>query len=192
MNGGCYWKMKSKIPDWHMWIKDECDCKEWMDEYSRKRVLRTETRTPQDFLKKAEHNLSFSNWLIDKHKDEIPRIFGMEENFYDWAISAFYYSIYHAAMALLAKLRVSSKSHSATLCAVIYQYYHKSKKLTKDDVALLSVYLGEDDIESFVRTKSLRERASYGISQGFEIMLTEEAKKNAEGFVNKVKEIIKQ
>ncbi|MBU4299966.1 HEPN domain-containing protein [archaeon] len=182
--------MKNKAPDWQIWITDEMACKEWLDEYSRKRALRAETRTPKDFIKKAEHNLSFSNWLIDKHNDEIPKIFGKEENFYDWAISAFYYSIYHAAMALLAKLGVSSKSHSATLCAVIYYYYHKSMNLTKNDVALLGKCLGEEDIESFVRTKALRERANYGVSRGFEIMLAEEAKKYAETFVNKVKEII--
>ncbi len=182
--------MKSKIPDWRIWIKDERECKEWLEQYLRRQVLRAETRKPEDFLKKAEHNLSFSNWLIDKHKDEIPRIFGSHENFYDWVTVSFYYCVYHAALALISKFRISSKSHSATLCAVIYYYYHKSKNLTKEDIELLGEYLGEEDIESFARTKSLRERASYGVSINFELMLVDEAKKNAESFIEKARRIL--
>lgn len=182
--------MKSRAPDWQLWIRDEKECKEWMEQYLRKRVLKAETRMPGDFMKKAEHNLSFSNWLIDKHNDEIPRIFGHGENFYDWVIVSFYYSIYHAALALISKFRTSSKSHSATLCAVIYHYYHKSKSLTREDVELLGEYLGEDDIESFARTKSLRERASYGVSVNFELMLVDEARRNAENFIEKARRIL--
>ncbi|TRZ55547.1 hypothetical protein D4Q76_00240 [archaeon] len=182
--------MKSRIPDWRIWVRNEKDCKEWLEQYLRKRVLRTETRKPEDFLKKAEHNLSFSNWLIDRHKDEIPRIFGPDENFYDWVIVSFYYSIYHAALSLISKFRISSKSHSATLCAVIYHYYHKTRNLTKEDIELLGECLGEEDIESFVWAKSLRERASYDVSASFGLMLVDEARKNTESFIGKVRRII--
>ncbi len=181
--------MKGK-PDWYAWMKDERKCKLWLDTYIRKGVLRKETLKPANFLAKSEHNLSFSNWLIDKHKDEISRIFGQNENFYDWVITSFYYSIYHAALALVSKFGISSKSHSATLCAVIYYYFHESKHLTREDVGLLGNCLEENDIEAFVQTKSLRERACYDVSRAFELTLVNEAKKNAEEFVEKVRKIV--
>lgn len=183
--------MKNK-PDWRLWMVDDQECKLWLDEYLRKNVLRSETLASEDYLAKAEHNISFSNWLIDKHRDEIPKIFGKNENFYDWAVVSFYYSVYHAALSLISKFHISSKSHFATLCAVIYYYFHKSKYLTIEDIEFLGGYLEKEDIEAFVRTKSLRERASYGVSTSFERILVDEAKKNAEKFVEKVRKIVRE
>ena len=181
--------MKNK-PKWELWLKDKKICKKWLNYYMTKNILRHETKSPEIFMNKALHNLSFANWLMDKHKDEIPKIFGLEETFYDWVIVAFYYSIYHAALALISKHKLSSKSHFATLCAVICFYYHESRKLTKNDIKFLGCCLEKEDIEAFVTTKSLRERASYGVSRQFELSLAEEAKKNAEVFLNKAKIII--
>ena len=53
-------------------------------------------------LRRTDHNLTFANWIIEKHKDEIPTVFG-GDNFYDWVISIYYYAIYHAALALMSK-----------------------------------------------------------------------------------------
>lgn len=178
-------------PDWHRWMKDEKECKRWLDHYRQRRILRKETLQPTDYLRKAEHNIAFSNWLIEKHNDEIPRLFGEDENYYDWVITSFYYSIYHAALALISKQDITSKSHSATLCAVIYHYHHRTKELTEKEVETLGGCLEEGDIERFVRAKSLRERASYSVSRSFELLLAKEAKRNAEGFVNKVRKMVK-
>lgn len=185
---------KGRVPDWTVWLKDARKCEEWLNDYKDRWVLRPEySRTPKDFLEKAKHNVSFANWLMEKHKDEIPAIFGEKENFYDWAVTAFYYAIYHAALALVAKSGLSSKSHSATLCAVICNYYHKSKKLDKNDVEILGQSsIGVEDVEAFSTTKSMRERASYGMSKNFELMLAVDAKKNAETFLSKAGKLLSE
>lgn len=180
--------MKNR-PDWKLWLKDPKDCKSWLDDYKRKKVLRPETLGPEDFLGKAEHNLAFSNWLMDKHREEIPKIFGQNENFYDWAIASFYYSVYHSALALVSRFRLSSKSHFATLCALIHYYYHRSKELTKEDIEFLGGRLEEGDVEAFMHAKALRERANYGVSRDFERMLADDAKESAERFLEKARKI---
>jgi len=90
-----------KKPDWKEWLNDKKVCKEWRDYYLKSGILRKGARKPEQYFKKAVHNLDFSNWLLEKHKDEIPSIFA-EERFFDWVITGYYYSMYHAALALIA------------------------------------------------------------------------------------------
>ena len=85
---------------------------------------------------------------------------------------------------------LSSKSHSATLCAVVYYFFHADRSLTEKDIELLSNYLNEDDIEAFSKTKSLREQVCYGDSREFERDILFEAKNNAERFMEKVRVIL--
>lgn len=184
--------MKSKYPSWQLWVKDRDECKSWLDMYLGKRVLKRDALPTEEHLRKAEQNISFANWLIDMHKSQIPEVFGHDENFYDWAVTSFYYSVYHQALALISLYGLSSKSHSATLCAVIYYFFHTDGSLTEEDVELLGSYLTEDDIEAFSRTKSLREHVCYGVSRRFERDILFEAKGNAEGFMEKVKLILSE
>lgn len=182
--------MKSRIPMWRLWVKDADECKEWFESYLNKRVLKKKALPHSAHIKKAEHNMAFSNWLIDMHTTEIPKVFGEDENFYDWAITSYYYSIYHQALALISQYDLASKSHSATLCAVIYHYFHTNNNLTLKDIELLGTYLSEDDIDAFSRTKTLREQVCYGVSREFEKDILLEAKNNASKFLEKVRIIL--
>ncbi len=184
--------MKSKYPSYQLWLNDKAECKRWLDRYVERRVLRKSTLPAKEHLDKAVHNMSFSNWLIEMHADQIPKVFGHDENFYDWAITSYYYSIYHQALALISVHGLSSKSHSATLCAVIYYFFHADRSLTENDIELLSNYLNEDDIDAFSKTKSLREEVCYGVSREFERDILFEAKSNAEKFMEKVRVILAQ
>src|SRR3989339_563593 len=64
--------------------------------------------------------LKFVNFLLENNK------------FSDWAIAGCYYTIYHCALALLAKKGYSSKKHNSTLCALIKFYNEKILKCFKD------------------------------------------------------------
>lgn len=75
-----------KKPDWRIWITDKEECKLWLDNYIKKQILRKSADESRLHLKKTDHNLNFANWIAEKHKDEIPKMFG-EETFYDWVIS---------------------------------------------------------------------------------------------------------
>ena len=151
-------------------------------------MLRKDPMKPERYMSKATHNMDFSNWLLKKHKDEIPELFG-KETFYDWVITGYYYAIYHSAMALIATKRLSSKSNSATLAAVILHFYHE-KKIEKKDVEIIAGiaqnYIDEKDIETVVDSKSMRERASYGVGYEFDEALVNTAKSNASRFIEKV------
>src|SRR3989344_162494 len=180
-----------KGPDWNAWIKSEEKCKSWLDNYIKKNMIKKGGLTSSLYLKKASHNLDFANWLKEKHKKEIPDLFG-EERFYDWAINAYYYVFYHSSLALLSLKGYSSKSHYATLCFIIYHYYHKTRHLKKEDIGLMHQSINKEDIEMIAKTKSLRERASYDVSALFEEKLVENAKNNAVYFFNKIKRIAEE
>ncbi len=126
---------------------------------------------------------------MELHKTLIKERFP-KNTFYDWVTISYYYAIYHASLALLANAGFKSKSHLATLCGVINYYYHHDRKLEKKHLDVLG-QLEKKNIEEFVETQGLRERASYGVSTKFEESLAEIAKTDAVDFVNKAKEILK-
>lgn len=178
-----------KAPNWEGWLKDENICKTWLDHYIQKGMLRKTRLSPSDYMRKAQHNIDFANWLNEKHKEELPRLFG-DEKFYDWVISGYYYAIYHASLALISSKDYTSKSHYATLCLIIWCFHHETKHLDKKDITLLHSTMNKEDIEIIAETKELREKASYGVSGNFELRLVDKSKGNAIYFLNKAREIL--
>lgn len=179
-----------KKPDWKLWLKDKKECKSWLDSYIKKRILKEVSDESRLHIKRTDHNLTFANWIIEKHKDEIPDIFG-EDTFYDWVISIYYYAIYHSALALMSKEGYTSKNHSATLCFLIYHHYHSQKALEEEDVELIASSLGREDIETLGVSKELREKACYNVHESFEKRLAEQIKEQAVDFANKIKLLLK-
>lgn len=185
---GGNWKMKK--PDWRIWVKDKKECRIWLENYLKKGVLKKAPKEHELYIKKADHNLNLALWLYEKHNKEIPSIFG-KETFYDWVISMHYYSIYHAALALLSREGYESKGHSPTLCFLISVFYHKQKLIDAKDIEIVANSLGEKDIEIIGFSKEIREKASYNIHEHFEKKLAENVKEDAVEFVNKVKVLLK-
>ena len=73
-------------------------------------------------LEKAKHNMEF----FSKNKDD--------SKYNDRLIVVLYYSLYHAALALVVNRAHSSKNHTATLLFLI-KYYG----ITKEDAHLLRI-----------------------------------------------------
>lgn len=178
-----------KKPSWTIWLNNKKECKSWLDNYFKKRILRKSLAESKLYLKKSNHNLIFANWITEKHENEIPELFG-NETFYDWVISMYYYAVYHAALALVSKQGYESKNHSATLCFLIFYNYHLEKSLDEEDVELIASSLNKEDIEIIGTSKELREKASYDVHEIFEKRLAQQAKEQAVGFVNKIKELL--
>ena len=88
---------------------------------------------------------------------------------------------------------LESKSHFATLSAIILFFYHE-KKITKEDVEIVAESIGttitRDDIEIIIDSKSLRERASYNVSYEFDEALVKRAQSNAVKFMQKARDVI--
>lgn len=181
-----------KKPDWRVWLRNKAKCKKWYIYYRRRSMLKKTTFKPENYMKKATHNIDFSNWLLDKHKDEIPAVFG-DQKFYDWVIVGYYYTVYHASLALIASKGLESKSHFATLSAITLFFYHE-KKISKEDVEIVAESIGttitKDDIEIIIDSKSLRERASYNVGYEFDETLVKRAQSNAVKFMQKARDVL--
>lgn len=104
-------------------------------------------------IAKAEHNAQFV-------KDTL------NDGYSDWAIVGCYYAAYHMALALILKKGFSSKNHDATLCILVKEYFNT--KLSETDIELLNkIYLNNEDILFYVKTKEEREKASYSSQTAF-------------------------
>ncbi len=176
-------------PNWKLWLKDKKECRAWFNQYKKKDILKISGDDLSLYIKKTNHNLNLANWLFEKHKDEIPNVFG-DECFYDWIINIYYYAIYHSALALLSKKGYNSKNHSATLCFLINRYYHDTKSLDKNDIFFIADSLDYDDFENFGFSKELREKASYDVNTVFEKDLALQMKEKTINFINKIKNMI--
>jgi uncharacterized protein (UPF0332 family) len=178
-----------KKPDWRKWMGNKEECKLWLDNYIKKGMLVRSKREEKLYFGKSEHNLNFANWLNGK-QGELKRLF--DETFYDWVISSYYYAIYHSALALVSRLNYKSNSHSATLCFIIHRYFHGNKLLEKEHMELVADSIGREDVEAVASSKSLRERASYAVSETFEKQLADDIKKEAVKFLAKSRVILGQ
>ena len=124
---------------------------------------------------KAENNLRFIKTVV-------------EDKFFDWALTGCYYACYHAALALVQTKRYTSKNHLATLCVIIKEFYNK--KLTREDIELLSNLLDYEDILFYIETKNKREDATYSTKTLFDPKEVERLRIQAAMIVNKVKDIL--
>ena len=127
-------------------------------------------------IAKAEHNAEFV-------KDTL------ERGYSDWAVVGCYYAAYHMALALILKKGFSSKNHDATLCILIKEYY--DKELSGSDIELLNkVYLNNEDILFYVKSKEEREKASYSSQIVFDKRNVEDLRMKTLEFVRKAREIL--
>jgi uncharacterized protein (UPF0332 family) len=174
------------------WLENAQACKNDFEDFLRKGILikiQDGDVWKKRHMEKANHNLDFAALITELHKNIIKERFP-RKSFYDWVTVAYYYAIYHAALALVSASGLKSKSHLATLCGVIKCYYHEDKVLERKHVETLGK-IERTNIEQFIESQDLRERASYGVSTSFEERLAIIARKDSVEFVNKVKEILK-
>lgn len=106
----------------------------------------------QGHKEKAEHNLEFASETKQK--------------FSDWKVVGCYFTLYHMALALLAKKGYTSKSHDATLCLLIREY---RKVLTEEEIKQLNeTFIDNTDILFYAHTKEKRKTASYSNERDFD------------------------
>ncbi|MBU0907100.1 MAG: HEPN domain-containing protein [Nanoarchaeota archaeon] len=174
--------MNSKKFDWHIWLEEPKEVEDSFNFYLKKETIKKETETrflPVSHLNKAEYNLTFTNFLAE------------QQRYYDWIIVGCYYTIYHAALSLIAKKGFSSKNHLATLCALIKFYVVQENTLSKEEIELVSrSSLEKEEVSYFAYAKEKRETASYGLSEEFNKAEAEDLLKKTVQFLNKCREIL--
>jgi uncharacterized protein (UPF0332 family) len=116
------------------------------------------------------------------------------ENYFDWVITICYYAMYQASLAALAAVRKEGETHLATICALIYYYVHKKKRLGEKHLISIDVIaaLARQDVQRLVEKKAEREKASYDTSFITQKGLAERALTDAREFVAKIREILEE
>jgi len=149
------------------------------------KLINTEEYLVVGHIKKADHNLIVMTDLSRlKHED--------------WVVVVAYYSMYQAALALLAKVGLESKEHLATV-AVLEHFFSKqiSKELIKrfnelkeKQDSIESIFLEEKYLDYLWKIKIARESVQYGIDINYKE--TEKVMKNARDFVSRIKLVINE
>jgi uncharacterized protein (UPF0332 family) len=108
---------------------------------------------------------------------------------FDWCITGCYYAAYHAALALSILKGYHTKSHDATLCILIKEYYRKG--VSAEEIELLNrFFLDYQEILFYVQSKQKREDATYSTQIKFDKTLVNELRIRAALFIDKAKQII--
>ncbi len=171
--------------------KEKKYCEELFSYYIKIKALKETNPDYKKHINKAVSNIDLANFLLEEHnfsiKEKLPN-----RRYYDWCITIYYYSAYHASLALLAKLGYKSNSHLATLAAITLFYYHKDNVLQKEDLDFLleKINLEEKEIDFVIESKDLRERACYGADESFDISMATMLQKQTADFVNKIKKLL--
>jgi hypothetical protein len=106
-------------------------------------------------MKKAFHNLSLANQIFESNQRNQLQVSYSGENYCDWVITVSYYSMYQACLSAPAAVRKSGVNHSATVCALVYHYVHKRKRLNEQYLLSLDKIhaLADQDVQKLVERR---------------------------------------
>lgn len=164
--------------DFDRLLDDKGMVNEKIEEFLKTKVLKLQQIDMEEVkghILKAEHNLKF---VADNIK----------MRYTDWAIIGCYYASYHAALALIMTKGCSSKSHLATLCVLIRDFYKKG--LDREDIETISMFIDYQDILFYVESKNKREDAAYSTRLKYDSNEAESLRLKAITFVSKIKAIL--
>ncbi len=184
---------EDKTKKWHMWLENKGILGRDFKAYVRQRIIRkieSSSSLSRIHLDKSYHNLDFANFTV-KNQDNINKRLE-SETYNDWVIVIAYYSMYHAAMALLYKMGYKAGTHLATICVLCKECLGKT--LDKNDIKNISAILElkEEEIKEIGRAKDRREKASYSGSVSFEKHLAEITLDDARKFIDKIADILEK
>ena|SRR3989344_8530863 len=183
-------KMKIEI---NKLIENKEYCREIFNFFIKKEVIKKVNLVLfEKYLNKSLSNLEFANFILSEHNYSIQKKL-KGKSFYDWCIVIYYYAIYHSVLALISKAGFESKNHIASISALTYIYYHKKNALNKEDIQFIinNFYIQGEEIEFIASSKEMRERASYGVDEDFNLLMAKNLQEKTAEFVNKVREILR-
>ena len=75
-----------------------------------------------------------------------------------------------------------------------YIYYHKRNVLEREDInfVITNLHIKGEEIRFIAESKDIRERASYGVDEGFNLRIAKALQENSADFITKVKDILKK
>lgn len=149
----------------------------------------------KSFLTKARKNFTVANILMrisDKEELKEKLILSSDFEMYDWVIIVAYYSMYASALAALAKLGFKSKSHTATLAVLEYNYVHQQKDLGIEHLKKLSkaYTFSKELINKLIQIKTKRETAQYDATPLISRENALSTLADADEFITKIEEVL--
>lgn len=149
------------------------------------RVIAPSSYLCSGHMKKADHNLIV---MTDLNR------LGHE----DWVVIAAYYSMYQAALSLLAKIGLLSKDHATTVAVLEYffgkqigkELIEKFNDLKRKKDKIEAIIIEEKYIDYLWKIKRARETVQYGISISYKE--TDQVMSNAREFVSKIKIVVEE
>jgi uncharacterized protein (UPF0332 family) len=185
------------VPTWRDWVRNETICFRSVRYFERVGAIKKlgETIARDDVLghlRKANHNLRLANRLFEMQENsQFDFKYEGETNF-DWVVAVSYYAMYQSCLGALAAVRKSGEAHAATVCALIYYYFHKKKRLNEQYLISLDRIkaLASQDIQKLTVGKDQREKASYDSSFSTQRGIAQVALTDAREFVTRIREIL--
>ncbi len=158
------------------------------------RIEKNENKFYKNYLEKSFHNLEVAGILdilsIDPKNKQLLGI-KSEEKYNDWIIITSYYSMYLAATAALAKLRIKTKTHGATIIALEYRYCVDKELLERKYIDMIeNASFGREDVQKLDSAMKERIAVQYTITQRYGEKEAKRILKDAKDFVNKISDII--
>ena len=150
-----------------------------------------ESRKVEKFLERAKDDFLLAS--IIKNLIENPEMrlkLGLPENYqniYHWLIIISYYSMYHAATAAIAKKKIKSKEHEATI-ASLAKHYATEEELEFDFIKTLS-YVYITYIEG---GRDKRRKAQYNVDIEYTQQESYEVFEDAKKFVKRLQELLEE
>jgi len=147
------------------------------------------------YLDRAYKNLELMNIVSELSTNkEAQKALKLSEDYSndEWVIITSYYSMYSAALALLAKIGYKSNIHTSTIWA-IEKFFVEKKLIGSEYLAFLNHaknQISKNDIDALSKGKEDRETAQYSVTKGITHAIAEASMNNAHAFVNKARSII--
>ena len=187
------------VPTWRDWIRNASICFRSVSYFENQGAIkRLQANVAKDnvigHLRKANHNLRLANKLFDlQENNQFDFSYDGETNF-DWVVTIGYYTMYQFCLAALAAVQKVGENHAATVCALIYYYFHKKKRLNEQYLISLDQIgaLASQDVQKLVASKEQREKVSYDSSFVTQRAIAQVALTDAREFVAKVREILEE
>jgi uncharacterized protein (UPF0332 family) len=188
---------RTRVATWQDWLKNRRLCGESLQYFERRAFIkRLDVQHAKDnvlgHMKKSFHNLSLANQVFESNQKGQLNTNYSGESFYDWVITISYYAMYQACLAALAAVGKEGENHTAAVCALIYYYVHKQKRLHEQYLVSLNTIsaLANQDVQKLVEKRFEREKASYDTGLTTQLGLAQTALSEAREFVLKIREIL--
>jgi uncharacterized protein (UPF0332 family) len=166
-----------------------------IESFIKKQQLRRDSTSvilAKPYLKKSRSNLITMEILanIGNYKDKffVPKDHSTDE----WVVVVAYYAMYMAALSLLAKKGLRSKSHTATAVA-LQELFVDKRILDRSHIHNFdSIHLRKEEVELLAEVKDRREIAQYSVTKRTTKDIADKTKVQAREFVDTIEEIYEQ